>query len=254
MKQYEAVIETLKKLGGVATLGQLYQETLKIPDCVWNTQTPHASIRRIVQLRPEIYKIKPGLWALESYRHQLESNGIIVETAQNKDSKINQEFTHSYYQGLLLQIGKIEEFQTYVPAQDKNKRFLNTPLSELNTLNSQMPAFSYSDLVHRSSSIDVIWFSNFGLSEEILLPTRFYEVEHTTDIQNSLLKFNDLQGFNAKMIIVADESRRQEFEKKLSYSAFRELRTNKRVSFLNYERLVKNYENKMELYKLTRQE
>lgn len=117
-----------------------------------------------------------------------------------------------------------------------------------------MPAFSYSDLVHRSSSIDVICFSNFGLSEEILLPARFYEVEHTTDIQNSLLKFNDLQGFNAKMIIVADESRRQEFEKKLSYSAFQELRTNKRVSFLNYERLVKNYENKMEVYKLTQQE
>lgn len=29
MKQYEAVIETLKRLGGIATLGQLYQEVLK---------------------------------------------------------------------------------------------------------------------------------------------------------------------------------------------------------------------------------
>lgn len=45
MKQYEAVIETLKELGGVATLGQLNQEVLKNADCSWNTKTPFASIR-----------------------------------------------------------------------------------------------------------------------------------------------------------------------------------------------------------------
>ncbi len=61
MKQYEAVILTLEKLGGVATLGQLYQEVLKIEDCKWNTKTPFASIRRIVQTNENIFKIKPGL-------------------------------------------------------------------------------------------------------------------------------------------------------------------------------------------------
>lgn len=47
MKQYEAVIETLKRLGGCATFGQLNQEVFKIEDCTWNTKTPFASIRRI---------------------------------------------------------------------------------------------------------------------------------------------------------------------------------------------------------------
>ena len=51
MKQYEAVIETLKRLGGCATFGQLNQEVFKIEDCTWNTKTPFASIRRIVQDR-----------------------------------------------------------------------------------------------------------------------------------------------------------------------------------------------------------
>ena len=32
MKQYEAVIETLKRLGGCATFGQLNQEVFKIED------------------------------------------------------------------------------------------------------------------------------------------------------------------------------------------------------------------------------
>ena len=40
MKQYEAVIETLETLGGIATLGQLNHEVFKIEDCVWKTKTP----------------------------------------------------------------------------------------------------------------------------------------------------------------------------------------------------------------------
>lgn len=62
MTQREAVIQTLERLGGIATLGTLYQEVFKITECTWKTKTPFASIRQIVQLAPEIYKIKPGLW------------------------------------------------------------------------------------------------------------------------------------------------------------------------------------------------
>ena len=62
MKQYEAVIETLEMLGGVATLGELNKEVFKIKDCEWRTKTPFASIRRIVQQTKGIYKIKPGLY------------------------------------------------------------------------------------------------------------------------------------------------------------------------------------------------
>lgn len=60
MKQYEAVRQALEKLGGVATLEQLNQETMKNKSCEWKTKTPFASIRRIVQLDKNIYKIKPG--------------------------------------------------------------------------------------------------------------------------------------------------------------------------------------------------
>ena len=247
MKQYEAVIETLKKLGGVATLGQLNQEVLKVANCSWNTKTPFASIRRIVQERSDIYKIKPGLWALESYRHQLESNGIIVETPQNADSKAVQDFSHSYYQGLLVLLGNISNYQTYIPPQDKNKRFLKSSLSEYDTLHSRIPKFSYPDIVHRSSTIDVIWFYDYGIGHGNLMPLAFYEVEHSTDIQNSLLKFNDLRAFNTKMIIVAEKKRISEFNHKLSYSAFSKLQKEKRIDFLDYERLVKIYEHKIEL-------
>lgn len=50
MKQHEAVIETLERLGGIATLGELNKEVFKIKDCKWRTKTPFASIRRIMQV------------------------------------------------------------------------------------------------------------------------------------------------------------------------------------------------------------
>ena len=80
MKQYEAVIQTIDNLGGIATLGEINQNIFKISDCKWNTKTPFASIRRIVQTNSEIYKVKPGLYALEKNRKILERNGIHVET------------------------------------------------------------------------------------------------------------------------------------------------------------------------------
>ena len=68
MTQAQAVIETIDKLGGIATLNQINQHIFEIEDCAWKTKTPFASIRRIVQLTKGIYKIKPGLYALESHR------------------------------------------------------------------------------------------------------------------------------------------------------------------------------------------
>lgn len=236
MKQYEAVIETLDRLGGVATLGQLNHEVFKIKDCEWKTKTPFASIRRIVQLTNGIYKIKPGLYGLEKYRKQNEERGIIAENEKNKDSKEANAFNHAYYQGILLIIGKYHNMQTYIPQQDKNKRFYDgKKLHELSTL-SEQPQYSYRQFIKRSATIDAIWFN------ERSMPHSFFEIEHSTDIQNSLLKFNDLQDFYARMVIVADKKRKAEFESKMQFHAFDELRLKKRVSFLSYDALIKQYE------------
>jgi len=235
MKQNQAVIETLEKLGGVATLGQLNQEVFKISDCIWKTKTPFASIRRIVQLDKNIYKIKPGLYGLIKYKTENESKGIFQETEKNKNSKEIIDFNHSYFQGLLLTIGNLKGLKTFIPNQDKNKLFLNEKLVDIRTLN-EIPKFSYSKLVQRSSTIDVIWFN------EREMPHSFFEVEHSTDIQNSLLKFNDLQDFHSRMIIVADKVRKEEYLRKIKYSSFNHLSKENRVSFMDYEALSRQYE------------
>ena len=239
MTQAKAVIETIDRLGGIATLNQINQHIFEIEDCVWKTKTPFASIRRIVQQTDGIYKIKPGLYALETHRKQLEQDGIMVQTEKNKESEEVKSFNHSYYQGLLLEIGRMRHLDTFVPNQDKNKKFIKTPLGEIRTLQA-IPQYSYSDLVERSSTIDVIWFNDHKM------PHSFYEIEHTTDIQNSLLKFNDLKDFSARMVIVADEKRYAEFDSKMNYAAFYALREHKRVAFLSYDSLDKQYQQELQ--------
>lgn len=243
MTQNQAVIETIEMLGGIATLNQINQNIFKIEDCKWKTKTPFASVRRIVRQTNGIYRIKPGLYALESHRQELEGNGILVQNENNQDSEIVKTFNHAYYQGLLLEMGKMRHLDTFVPDQDKHKQFLNqAELGALRTI-QELPEYSYPQLVKRSSTIDVIWFNDRHM------PHSFFEVEHSTDIQNSLLKFNDLQDFAARMVIVADEKRHHEFISKMGYAAFRQLANNKRVAFLSYESLGKQYEQEFEKQK-----
>ena len=236
MKQYEAVIQTLEALGGIATLGELNQNIFKIEECKWLTKTPFASIRRIVQTNSDIYKIKPGLYALKKYKAELEERGIFVETQENRDNQEIINFNHSYYQGLLVTVGNMRRMGTFVPNQDKNKLFLNKKLGDIRSL-STLPHFSYETFTSRIMTIDVIWFN------DRMMPACLFEVEHSTDIQNSLLKFNDLRDFATRMIIVADRSRKEKKKKKIKYSSFHELlHPIQRVSFLSYDELNKQYE------------
>jgi len=234
--QSDIVIETLDKLGGTATLGLITQESLKNPDFQFSGKTPSANIRRIVQKNKEIYKIKPGSYSLEKLRKLNEEKGVIVKTEKNQGSKEVEEFTHGYYQGLLITIGNMRNLKTYSPNQDNKRTFLETPLSEIRTL-QKIPNFSYDEFVKRSKTVDTIWFHK---TKENLMPQSYFEVEHSTDIQNSLLKYVDLRDFSAKKYIVADRKRKVEFESKMKYTAFENL-TNQ-IKFLAYDELVKQYE------------
>ena len=225
MKQYEVVIKVMEDNGGYATLGYLYQNVLNIRDVVWKTKTPFASIRRIVQDDRFFFKIKPGLWALKSHREKVLKNFSIDNKSSNKKQI---EFDHTYYQGLLVDIGNLKGLQTFVPYQDKNRIYLSKPLLDFTSL-ERFYDFSYERIVRRAVTVDVSWFN------ERNLPNSFFEVELTTDIQNSLLKFLELQDFNTNFNIVAPDNRLKEFESKISYSAFKPIK--ERVKFLDFEKL-----------------
>ena len=73
------------------------------------------------------------------------------------------------------------------------------------------------------------------------MPDSFFEIEHTTDMVHSLLKFVELQDFYSKFYIVANKLYENQFNAKLSYNAFSVLRN--RVHFITYE-IVSNWHSK----------
>lgn len=223
--QKQQVIDALRAQGGYATLRRLYEV---IDFSTWKTKTPDATVRQIVQQSKSIFRIQPGLWALEESRDKVLKHFNL----QLGNPKSEEVFTHGYYQGLLIEIGKFKGESTYIPAQDKKRLFLGNEIGNMADAIS-IPEFTYEHLLRKAKTIDVIWFN------KRVMPSHFYEVEHTTDIKNSLSKFYELQDFAAQFYIVADKSRQREFEDKINVSMFKDIE--KRVKFLNYDDVVRLY-------------
>lgn len=235
MKQHDAVIKVMEAKGGYATLGFLYQQALKVGGVEWKTKTPFASIRRIVQDERFFFKIKPGLWALKSWRDKLPPEMVPAKT----ESPAQRDFSHAYFQGLVVEIGNLQKYETFVPAQDRNKMFLGREnLGSLATLTRIYP-FCYSNIVNYAKTIDVIWFNSRKM------PASLFEVEHSTDMRSSLVKFIELQDFRADMVIVADETRQRQFQQTVSLTAFEPIRSF--VRFLSYHHVSEYHSN---LFKL----
>jgi len=231
MKQYEAVAEVMRRHGGYATLAQIYQDIMKIEGCHWGTKTPFASVRRIVQTKPELFfKIKPGLWGLAEYQEEILKEIEKSETIPAEDAEYP---NHSYYQGIAAETGNFRGYKTFVPNQDRNKPFLSKKLGEIISV-SDVPPFTYDELVKKAKHTDVIWFN------ERRFPEFFIEIEYSTDMKNSLIRFLEFQDFQTKFIIVADAARLREFESKIQNNAFQPI--SNRVKFWNYDILCSCHE------------
>lgn len=222
MYQYEAVEQVMEENGGYATLKHLYENAPHVEGSEWGTKTPNASIRRIVQRRDEFFKIRPGLWALEARRDDLPEHLSTDSLSPEKQ----EQYTHTYFQGLLAEIGNMRTTDTWIPSQDKNQAFLDRTLADVRTL-EHIPEFGYETMVRRARTVDVVWFNNRKM------PDSLWEVEFSTDFQNSLHKFLDLQDYHANFVIAADETRKRQFEKRLNQTGFEPIHD--RVDFFTFE-------------------
>ena len=104
-KQKDFVLKAFEKIGPMATLGELYDKT---DISKWGTKTPFATIRRILQTNSEFFKIQPGLCGLSSQKNEILKKICIKNTTKIVDNK----FTHTYYQGLITEIGILKFAKT----------------------------------------------------------------------------------------------------------------------------------------------
>ena len=238
MKQYEAAINVMEINGGYATLKHLNENVLKVSGAEWKTKTPFASIRRIVQDSRFFFKIKPGLWALNSYKNKLPDN--ILEMIEESQAPIEKEqkYTHYYYQGILAEIGNFYNYKVYIPPQDKNKPYLNKTLKDVITLEI-LPPFTYELIVNTIKSIDVIGVNERGFPDVV------FEIEHSTNFKNSLIKFYELKDFYTDMLIISFKERISEFHSVMNLSIYEDLK--ERVRFCDYEYLEMYFSNPIKL-------
>lgn len=229
MNQRKNVIKVMEENGGFATLAFLNQN---VDVSTWKTKTPFASIRRIVQNDKYFFKIKPGLWALKDYKDKLPLDVKELIEEQKDTSNEEKKYTHYYYQGIISEIGNLNQFNVYIPAQDKNRPFLNRKLKDVASV-EVLPQFTFSSILKNIRSIDVVWINNRQF------PNTVFEVENSTNFKNSLTKFYELIDFSTNMIIVSDGKRYQQFLSIIELKIFSELK--EKVIFCDYNSLEEYY-------------
>lgn len=207
MTYSEAIERVLLSNNYVAPLRKRYKEVEKYRPLTG--QTPFKTIQERVQRDPRFTRIGLGIYALTDYLDKLPT----PPKPQNKEQEKEQ--IHYSIQGMLLEIGNTEGFDTYSP--NKNAIFDNKPLMQIMTL-SEFPNFTYSHIVQSVRFIDVLWFNEQGF------PKFTFEVEITPQFRNSLLKFSELSDFYTTFYVVAEPENRDKYHREISRSVFREVK------------------------------
>jgi len=318
--QKHQVIRALKRLDKQASLQEIYKE---VDYSAWNTDTPKASINRILHSgENELFVKKEKTWKLnksnqldlvvgvmkkEKNKGGMNLNEIIdqldfsspvwdgskkptdtVRGTINRDAKkqkgkikkvaegfyvlkkdepdqgkINnskkEDDKHGEYQAKLLELGETLGYKSFIPKQDANRRGVKKILKDnayakdacgieiikktfgIKNKEGKEDKDSKEYYIYRKArTIDLSWYEDDK-------PRYLFEVEHTTDMTNSLVKFTDLMGFESKpyFFIVAREFRRNDFEEEIRPKAFDGIRD--RVKFISYQE-VDDYIKQAEKY------
>jgi len=219
-----AIKKVLEAHGGSVSLGTLYSE-------IWNHidrskthgKTPDASIRRALQTsmqrgKKRFKRLRVGHWALADYTPP--------KTAEKEEER-----NHTEIQGMLLEIGKNRQFETY--SADKKKKFEGKTLEE-RANHKECPVFTYKDRIKDYiGRIDVIWFNERGY------PYKAFEVEHTTRFKDAFERFLELRDFQTEFVCVAQEEERDKFKERISRDRYKFIR--KRVEFWSYDKVEREY-------------
>ena len=226
----EAIEKVMMNNGYFAPLKILYREIWKYKDKSKVVgKTPDYTVMERVQRDERFTRIGLGVYALTKYLNKL------PKQIEPKNEKEKTSRKHAEIQGMLLEIGnfKSEVKDTYT--NDKKWVFQNKTLGSLATLNI-LPAFTYERIIKESASFaDVIWFNERGF------PHKIFEVEHSTDFRDALIKFMELQDFIAEFYCVSSGDRKIKFEREKSKTAFKPI--DSRLNFLTYEQVENDYQN-----------
>jgi len=213
----ESILWVVKQKGGVASLQDLYTS---VPALLTQTQTRdsahsiRAYLRRLKQ-KSLIKQVGLSLYALcdVSPENPFYETALSESDVERALSSIPKNAVHGFIEGMLIDLGNFIGTETYTP--DKHIVFNGKPLNELCS-QRRLPNFTYKEIVESTAMIDVIWLKDG-------FPIKTFDVEQTTDFKSALLCVYQLRDFNTQFFVVAPDSRRKAYQKRLLLKPFIEI-------------------------------
>ncbi|HEX7312796.1 MAG TPA: hypothetical protein VF297_02690 [Pyrinomonadaceae bacterium] len=208
----DVVVDALRQHGGEASLKEITEFALKDPKAKTNT-TVREKVRQVVRAYSlfETTEEGSGVYRLVSE----EETASLVRQAATK--RVTNEI-----QGKLLYIGRVNNYETFAPAEDRSKRkFGGEKLERLVTVRdlSSHRLFTV-DESRAIARIDVLWLRE---TDGELIPRFAFEVENSTKIIAGLNRLNTIpRWFQTRLFIVGeDEKQRRRYEGLLNDRTFR---------------------------------
>lgn len=208
----DVVVEALQQLGGQASLKEITELAQQDPKAEFNSKV-REKVRQVVRA----YKI---------FETVEEGSGIYRLVPEVATQDLNQEASTKSItdeiQGKLLYIGRVSNYETFAPADDRVKRqFAGHRLEHYVSVRdlSEHPRLKKEevDIIER---IDVLWLAEH---DGDLLPRFAFEIENATKVLtglNRLLRIPSL--FQTRLFIVGDDERqRKRFDEHLGGPTFK---------------------------------
>ena len=235
----DVVRGALSELGGQAHLSQINKKIEGHPKTRTNP-TWRDTIRRVVRQ----YKIFEPVPPERSGIYRLVEEEI-PETGPQAFTE-EPETNHGIAQGMLVILGNVYGYETYVPPRDQTvRRFQGRPLSDFVTVSDCTHVFSGSRNLPKIREIDALWFDE---DDDGLFPTYAFEGEETTGVKNGLDRLLKIpRRYVASFYIIAPSAKEKElFDRYVNQTPFRSFKD--RFSFRYYKELEELYNLAVEHY------
>lgn len=209
LTKVSALINLLRDNGGAASWKDIYDN---IEGYYPNIKAPkdwEAALRGVLyrefKNRRHFKRISPGVFALADYQEQEAVKSI-------RKDKVRM---HSYIEGLLVEAGNYENYDTY--CADKKAVFqANVRIGQLASMDD-FPDFTYEDLVQVTRRIDVVWFNKRGYK----FPQRAIEVvDSINTLEPSLSRMYQLRDFQTNFLIAAPKEFSDRINRKLRQAPY----------------------------------
>jgi len=223
----EAIKKVLEDFNGVATWEQIYENIENFYPSAKVSREWKAGIRGVLyrELKNNriFKKIGLGIYALKDYEEE------------EKPKPEERRRMHPYIEGICLEIGRFEGFETYTP--DKSAVFTDgIYLGQIATL-LEIPQFTYPEIVNVVRRIDVLWFNSVGFK----FPKYAIEVvDAAGTLTDALNRCFQLVYFNTNFTIVGPVEYKDKFEGKMNNEPY--LRIRERFEFKDYKIVTDFYE------------